>query len=190
LLRNGKTVWHIAQADGTFRPIGKRLEIEGSATFAPDGKSLLAGGKDGGEPGLYRIPLDGSAPSRLISGDALNPVWSGPANLIVYSSRTLRSSRLLHAARPDGTPVEIIDIQVAGPQPVRFLPDGTGIVYLDGTNFWHLDLSTGKLPVQWTYLTEPATVESFDITPDGKHIVFDRLPRNSDIYLIELPAKG
>jgi Tol biopolymer transport system component len=190
LFRNGKAVWHIAQADGTFRAVGERLEIEGSASFAPDGKSLLAGGEDRGQPGLYRIPLDGSAPSRLISGDALNPVWSGPANLIVYSSRTVRASRLLHAARPDGTRVEIAEIQVTGPQAVRFVPDATGIVYLAGTNFWHLDLSPGSLPAQWTDLTEPATVESFDITPDGKHIVFDRLPRNSDIYLIELPAKG
>jgi len=192
VFRNGKAVWHItqAQAEGTFRPVGERLEIEGSASFSPDGKSLLAGGKEGGEPGLFRIPLDGSTPSRLIPGDALNPVWSGQANLFVYTSRSVRASRRLHAARPDGTPVEIADIEVTGPQPVRFLRDGTGIVYLAGTNFWHLDLSTGKLPVKLTDLTEPASVESFDITPDGKKIVFDRLPRNSDIYLIELPPRG
>jgi Tol biopolymer transport system component len=187
--RNGKAVWHIAQADGANpRPIGERLEIEGSATFAPDGKSLLAGGKDGGGPGLFRIPLDGSAPSRPISGDALNPIWSGPANVIVYTSRTERAARVLHAARPDGTTVEMVDIEVTGPQPVRLLPDGTGIIYLKGKNFWHLDLSPGATPYQLTELTEPTAVEGFDITSD-KQIVFDRLPRNSDIRLIELAAK-
>jgi Tol biopolymer transport system component len=190
LLRNGKAVWHVTVADGTFQPVGERLEIEGSATFAPDGKSLLAGGKDAVGPGLYRIPLDGRAPSRLISGDALNPVWSGPANLIVYSSRTEKATRLLHAARHDGTPVEIAKIEVTGPQPVRFLPDGTGLVYLKGTDFWHLDLSPGSIPRRLTQITEATAVEGFDITPDGKNIVFDRLPRNSDIYLIELPPKG
>jgi hypothetical protein len=30
---------------------------------------------------------------------------------------------------------------------------------------------------------------SFDITPDGKHIVFDRIRQNSDIVLIDLPKK-
>jgi hypothetical protein len=63
-------------------------------------------------------------------------------------------------------------------------------VYLKGTDFWHLDLSPGSTPRQLTQITEATAVEGFDITPDGKHIVFDRLPRNSDIYLIELPAKG
>jgi hypothetical protein len=30
-------------------------------------------------------------------------------------------------------------------------------------------------------------VRAFDITPDGAHIVFDRLRENSDVVLIELP---
>jgi hypothetical protein len=30
---------------------------------------------------------------------------------------------------------------------------------------------------------------AFDITPDGKQIVFDRLRENSDIVLIDLPLK-
>ena len=35
----------------------------------------------------------------------------------------------------------------------------------------------------------PGAMQTFDITPDGKQIVFDRLRENSDIVLIDLPAK-
>jgi hypothetical protein len=32
-------------------------------------------------------------------------------------------------------------------------------------------------------------MRTFDITPDGRQIVFDRLRENSDIVLIDLPAR-
>jgi hypothetical protein len=40
---------------------------------------------------------------------------------------------------------------------------------------------------QLTRLSNPATMSTFDISPDGKQIVFDRLRENSDIVLIDLP---
>ena len=40
---------------------------------------------------------------------------------------------------------------------------------------------------QLAHLTNSATMRTFDITPDGKQIVFDRLRENSDIVLIDLP---
>ena len=42
---------------------------------------------------------------------------------------------------------------------------------------------------QITRLGNKGNVRGFDITPDGKHIVFDRLRQNSDIVLIDLPRK-
>jgi hypothetical protein len=38
-----------------------------------------------------------------------------------------------------------------------------------------------------TSFTDPAAMRTFDITPDGKQIVFDRLRENSDVVLIDLP---
>ena len=35
----------------------------------------------------------------------------------------------------------------------------------------------------------PATMRTFDITLDGKAIVFDRMKTNSDIVLIDLPPR-
>jgi hypothetical protein len=38
-------------------------------------------------------------------------------------------------------------------------------------------------------LTDVTRIQSFDITPDGKQIVFDRVRENSDIVLIDIPAR-
>ena len=54
--------------------------------------------------------------------------------------------------------------------------------------FWALDLSTRKTrPL--TRLNNEATMRTFDVTPDGKEIVFDRINTHSDVVLIDLPAQ-
>jgi len=40
-----------------------------------------------------------------------------------------------------------------------------------------------------TRLNNPAAMRTFDITPHGRQIVFDRLRENSDILLIDLATK-
>jgi len=56
----------------------------------------------------------------------------------------------------------------------------------EGVDFWLLDLAK-KTPRPLTRLSNTGKVRTFDITPDGKHIVFDRTQENSDIVLIDLP---
>ena len=71
----------------------------------------------------------------------------------------------------------------------RFLPNGKQLVYLprlQSQDFWLLDLDTKKTR-QLTRMSNSGFLQTFDITPDGKHIVFDRSRQNSDIVLIELP---
>jgi Tol biopolymer transport system component len=74
--------------------------------------------------------------------------------------------------------------------PLRFLPDGRSLIYIGRTgnavDFWLLDLATGSTR-QLTHLENPDTISSFDVTPDAKQIVFDRVRENSDIWLIDLP---
>jgi Tol biopolymer transport system component len=72
---------------------------------------------------------------------------------------------------------------------MRFLPDGSGPVYVKGElfsgDFWLLDLATMK-ERRLTRLDSTAATRTFDITPDGQRIVFDRSSQESDIVLIEL----
>jgi hypothetical protein len=63
-------------------------------------------------------------------------------------------------------------------------------VYLRGVagtlEFWMMDLVT-MATRQLARFSNPATVTSFDIAPDGAHIVFDRVREHSDLVLIDLP---
>ena len=96
----------------------------------------------------------------------------------------------LLGVNPDGVPVALPDIKLhRDGERVRFLPNGNGLVYMQGPSatqdFWLLDLTTKKSR-QVTRLNNLAAMRTFDVTPDGTHIVFDRLRENSDIVLIEL----
>ena len=110
-------------------------------------------------------------------------MYSGPQ---VYSGL----SHVL-GVRPDGAPVELPLIEIfAHGKRVRFLPDGGGLIYMKSSanyhqDFWLLDMATMENQ-QLTQLDDAGTINAFDITPDGRRIVFDRLRDHSDIVLIDL----
>jgi Tol biopolymer transport system component len=183
--------------DGTNRrTLAPSIDIEGAsgqgaADWSPDGTRIVAGGSDGQGPALFLIPVDGSgAPIRLVEGNWVNPIWSPAGNLIVYGGQSLVGQVTLLGVRPDGTSVDLPSVSVR-PGGYRFLPNGSGLVYLpriQGLDFWLLDLST-KTTRQLTSLSNQGKLQTFDITPDGTQIVFDRSRENSDIVLIDLPKQ-
>jgi hypothetical protein len=141
--------------------------------------------------GLFKIPVDGGPAARLATGLALNPVWSPDGGLIAYAGPNVGEYAPLVAVRPDATRIELPEIKLhRDGERIRFLPDGKGLVFMQGQrqsqDFWLLDLVNKKIrPL--TRLNNPAAMRTFDVTPDGKQIVFDRLRENSDIVLIDLP---
>jgi Tol biopolymer transport system component len=110
----------------------------------------------------------------------------------VYAGANVRGTPLW-AVRPDGVGVEWpkITVQRDGER-IRFLPNGKSLVFMQGQgniqDFWMLDMATRKTR-RLANLTASATMRAFDITLDGKQIVFDRLRENSDIVLIDLPDR-
>ena len=189
------------------------IDIQGAPDWSPDGRLIAAAGRDAGGTGLFAIPVDGGAPRRLASGPstdpdwlATDPAWSPNGDFLVYSGQfsggtaSVRSAGApLLAVRLDGSqhdlplavgPTAARAALRVSPGGYRFL-DQTHLVFRrnpEAPDFWLFDLVTGEQR-QLTKLTNKGSLRGFDITPDGKHIVFDRTLQNSDIVLIDRPKK-
>jgi serine/threonine protein kinase len=190
--RQGKIRLEATNDDGTgVVPMSETLDVRGSGSWSADGRWIAIGGTDANGPGLFKIPAEGGAPVRLTEKESFNPVWSPDGNLIVYSGVVVGRYQPLRAVKPDGASVPLPDIRVRTEgERYRFLPNGKGLVFMTGLqrrqDFSLLDLGTMKVrPL--TSFDDPAAMLTFDITPDGKRIVFDRLRENSDVVLIDLP---
>ena len=195
LRRNGKLQLHVIAVDGTrLRPLSSDVDVRGTASWSPDGKWIVVAGSDREGAGLFKLPADGGAPVRIATGSFQDPVWSPRGDLIVYGGTQVFTVMPVLAVRPDGTPAKLPEINVQRDgERVRFLPDGTGLVYMLGTttagqDFWLLDLGTMRSR-RLTRLSNPGSMRTFDIAPDGSRIVFDRSRENSDILLIDLATK-
>jgi Tol biopolymer transport system component len=189
LRRDRRQQLHVMAADGTdARSIGPDIEARGAAGWSPDQRSVAIGGRDARGPALFTIPLAGGDPVRLVEGEAVNPEWSPDGNLLLYNGPNVDGYWPLLALGADGRRVTLPPIRTR-PGGHRFLPDGNGVVYRIMGDFWLLDLATNQTR-QLTRLkleTSPLARQAFDVTPDGKSIVFDRSSDNSDVVLIELP---
>ena len=189
LRRDNRKSIHVLSADGAqLRALAVDVDARGAAAWSPDGRWIVVGGVEAGVSGLFKIPAGGAA-ERIADGEAQNPVWSPDGDLIVFAGAEVGPTAPLRAERPNGVPVEFPRIFVlTSGERMRFLPDGSGLVYMKGLrsvqDFWLLDMDTMK-DHQLTQLDSGATMRTFDITPDGSGIVFDRLSEDSDIVLIE-----
>ncbi len=179
------------QSDGTgFRRVETPSDVRDTPSWSPDGKWIaVVAGNDKSCP-LFKVPADGGAAVRLAEGLNADPVWSPDGRIILYSVAKGGPFLKLRAVSPDGQSFSLpeIDVIYTGNR-YRFLPDGKSCVVVQGQairsqNFWLLELATGRQR-QLTKLRPGDDMKTFDVSPDGKQILFDRYRENSDVVLID-----
>ncbi len=196
LVRRGKRAGlYVMAADGTNpRPLAESLDVRDTPSWSPDGKWLAVVASEAPGQPLLKVSVAGGTPERLAEGIIYNPVWSPDGRFIVYSQARRGPWYQLKAVTPDKQPFPLPDIKVwRGGNRYRFLPNGKGLVIMREQgggmrqqDFWLLDIAAGRQR-RLSNLRPGFAMKSFDVSPDGEQILFDRYRENADVVLIDLP---
>ena len=189
--RGGVTRLHVMNADGSGVRQVSELDVRGSPAWSPDGQWIAVAANRDGQPALFKLPVSGGAPVLLVQGYALDPVWSPSGRFLIYSGADVGTTFALKAVAADGSPYPLPELVLSrGARRVAFLGGDDGLVTLKGDvsykELWERDLKTGR-ERQLTTLGRGFTIGNFDISPDGRELLFDRSRDESDIVLIERP---
>ena len=177
----------------SLRMLADSLQVRSAASWSPDSKWVTVSGDEGKGTRIFKVPVDGGSPIRLLDTESSWPMWSPDGQMIVYAGPNIGGARAVFAMTPEGEPLPFPQLSVILKMDgYRFLPDGKSMVVLQSVAprqaFWLLDLASGERR-QLTDLQSGFEIQSFDVTPDGRQIIFDRIRANADVVLIELAQK-
>ena len=190
--QNGKSKLYVMQADGTnARVVTTALVLQGAPAWAPDGQSVLSAAEDHGAPHLFRIPLDGGAPGPFVQEYAIDPAWAPDGSFVVYSGADIGTKFSLRGVTSEGAAQTLPALTLTrGARHLAFLPGGRTLLYLQGEiqhkDLWRMDLETGAKR-QLTNVAADFDIRDFDISPDGREVVLERVQERSDVVLLDIP---
>jgi len=192
--KSGRNRLYLMNADGTrLTELGTSLNIRGAPTWPPVGEWVTVLADNGKSTGLFKVPTDTGTPVQLFNGLAQNPVWSPDGSFLIYSDVETGTAFRLRGMTADGKPFAIPELVLSrGSNRFVFLPGRRELVVLKGEfwhkNFWLVDSVTGQQR-QLTNFGREFLLGDFDISADGKEILFSRTKENSNIVLIDLPPQ-
>jgi serine/threonine protein kinase/Tol biopolymer transport system component len=188
-----RTQLYVMNADGTgTHRVAGDLDVSGAPAWSPDGQWLAIAAYQNGEPQLFRIPLEGGTPVSLVREYSTDPTWSPSGKFLVYSGADVGTVFTVKAVEADGTPHPLPSLVLTrGARRLVFSGENT-LIFLKGDishkEFWAIDLRTGR-ERQLTSLGRRFVIGDFDLSRDGREIVFDRTREESDIVLFDLPRR-
>jgi len=161
-------------------------------TFSPDGKWLVFTKYNEGMA-LWKVPVEGGEPTRLLGDNALCSAVSPNGKTIAFVLRRGGNSNRIALVSFDGG--EIIKTFAAVPetnplsnnQNLQWTPDGRAIYYIalnNGvSNIWRQPID-GSPPAQVTQFAS-GRIFNFAYSPDGQQLALSRGSFDSDVVLIK-----
>ena len=190
--QRGQTLLYMMQADGTnVRVVSDSLDLQGAPAWAPDVQSITSAVGDQGVPHLFRVPVDGRSPALFVREYSVDPAWAPDARFVVYSGPDIGTAFSVKAATAEGAAQPLPALTLTrGARHMALLPGGRALVFLRGEiqhkNLWLIDLETGA-ERQLTNLPPDFGIRDFDISPDGREVVLERVQDRSGVVLLDLP---
>jgi Tol biopolymer transport system component len=124
---------------------------------------------------------------------SIDPIWSPSEQFLVYSGADVGTTFSVKAVSSDGAPHALRNlILTRGARREAFLGGDEALVIMKGDisykKFWMVDLRTGR-ERQLTNLGREFVIGDFDVSVDGREIIFDRARDESDIVAFDLPVR-
>jgi Tol biopolymer transport system component len=191
--RRGLSRLYVVNSDGSApREVADELDVRGAPAWSPDGEWIAIAAVRDGEPRLFKVRVSSNEPPIALGDDyALDPVWSPSGRFLVYTGRDVGTVLQVKAVNADGTPRRLPELFLhRGSRRLDFLgDDDRALVTLKGAlsqkEFWVVDIESGaERPL--ARLGPGAVIGDFDVSPDGRTLVFDRVSDESDIVRIDL----
>ena len=189
--QRAETLLYVMQADGTnARVVADSLELRGSPAWTPDGRWITSAATDHGVPHLFQVPFDGGSPAVFLREYSVDPAWQPSGRFVVYSGPDIGTTFSVQAVTPDGRAHSLPrQTLTRGARHLKFLSGGRGVAFLQGgiehKDLWLMDPETGA-ERQLTKLPGDFDLQDFDISPDGREVVLERIEERSDIVLLDL----
>lgn len=187
--QEGRPRLYVMNADGTnARVVTAALDLRGSPAWAPDGRSIAVAATVEGAPRLFRVSLDGAAVP-LVQDYSSDPAWTGDGACLVYSGADVGTAFPIKAVSAGGVPCAFPTLTLTrGARRLRFCRDRPALVLMRGTldhkDLWLVDLDSGA-EQQLTRLPPGFGIRDFDLAPDGREIVIERVQDYSEVVLID-----
>src|SRR5277367_5225111 len=187
-----QTSLYVMQVDGTnARIVADSLELQGAPAWAPDGQSITTAAVEHGIPHLIRVPVDGGRPALFVQEYSVDPAWAPDGRFVVYSGPDIGTTFTVKAVTASAAAHPLPTLTLTrGARRLAFLPGGKSLVLLRGEiqhkNLWLIDLETG-IERQLTNLAPDFDIRDFDLSPDGRDVVLERVQEHSEGVLLDLP---